>query len=386
MVKIIKQDFQHILAACLLYIVLSPYFVWNLQHFFIFQPIVSGLLALLFLKNNAIKKDSSLFVYLIFLLVVYFLNAGLSFAGFLFMGLSVFLPFGKQDFSQKVFHYFVNIYSILIAISSMVWIGVLLGFVSPIGSIEPGGAKTTVFNLYPFVVAANSTDIFRFCGFFDEPGAVGTMSSILLYILNFNYKDWKTYALLLSGFLSLSLFFYVVIILFFAIKSINHVNIKHALVLTILLGVFYNATKDNELFADRIWDRLEWDSGKGSLSGDNRLDDEADKIFNQKKYSWAYWFGDSEIEKYESAFEGSSSYKVIVLRAGMVFFILYLLFFILMAAKYTDKKHLLIFTVLLLAVEFQRPWMFGMGYFFLFPYYAKYCKLSPVSFKIKNRF
>ena len=374
MIRIIRQDFQPLLAACLLYLILGPYFVWELDKTVLFQPALAGIFAVLFVKNNAIKNDRFLFVYLFLLLVYYFVSAGLSFAGFIFTGLSIFAPFGKSVFSQRVFHYFVNIYSLLIAISSFVWIGVLCGIVMPIGTIDPGGEKTTIFNLYPFVVSANSTDIFRFCGLFDEPGAVGTMNSILLYILNFNFKDWKTYILIFSGILSLSLFFYVVISLFFIIKSISQINIKLILIVSVLLGLFYYSTKDDELIADKIWNRLEWDSKKGSISGDNRMHYEANKIYNSKKYSFAYWFGDSEINKYEATFEGSSSYKVIVLRSGMIFFMSYLLFFVIFASKYTNRRHLLLFTALLLAVEFQRPWMFGMGYLFLFPYYAKFCK------------
>lgn len=374
MLRIIRQDFQPLLAACLLYIILGPYFVWELDKTFLFQPVIAGVFALLFIKNNAIKYDRILFAYLFFLLVYYFVSAGLSLAGFIFTGLSIFAPFGKAEFSKKVFHYFVNIYTILIAISSVVWIGVLCGLVMPIGTLEPGGEKTTIFNLYPFVVSANTTDIFRFCGLFDEPGAVGTMNCILLYILGFSFKDWKTYFLLFSGFLSLSLFFYVAIVLYFIIKSFSQLNLKLIIILSVLLGLFYFSTKDNELIADRIWNRIEWDSSKGSIAGDNRMHDEANKIYKSKKYSFAYWFGDSDIKRYEATFEGSSSYKVIVLRSGMIFFISYLMFFIVLARKYTKRTHLLLFIALLLAVEFQRPWMFGAGYLFLFPYYVKFCK------------
>lgn len=358
------------LSACLLYAIIGPYFLWGLIEFPYFIPFLSGLLAIIFLKFSEIKRYFAYYIFILFLLIIYSLKANVSIGGFVVMSFSLILPFAKTSFSQRVFNIFVNIYTILISVSSIVWIFVLLGVVPSIGTIEPT-LKDHGYIIYPFVVKTNTLEFFRFNGLFDEPGVVGTFNAIFLYILGFKKSDWRIYPLLLSGLLSLSLFFFLCVALYFIVANFEKINFKSFALFAILLGVFYVTTKDNELISSTIWERLEWDSDSGSISGDNRLNEDADAIYERKKGTLDYWFGDSELQQHEEAFKGSSSYKVVVLRSGMVFFLLYLLFFILLARKYSGRRIPLLFLVLLIIVEYQRPWLFGTGYFFLFPYFAR---------------
>lgn len=362
-----------LLAAVLLFVVFEPYFVWGLMSNRIIMGAVNALLALLFFMNNTIRKNQPYFLFITFVMVIYCFTTGVSFLGFINIGFGLFLVFGKEDFSKKTFSIFVNIYSGIILMSSLVWIGVLFGVVSPIGSIDAqNDFKTYDYTLYPLTVQMNMWQAFRFCGPFDEPGVVGTTNIILLYIIGMKAKDWKTYALILSGALSLSLFFYAGVFLFLLIKNITKLRIIHLLLFALFAIAFYSLTKDNEIFSERIWERVEWNKDEGTIAGDNRMVGDANRIYNSKKWTLDWWFGDRNFKEHSSAFEGSSSYKVVILRCGMICFALYILFFLLYAHKYCNRQKFILFSVLFIITIFQRPWMFGIGYLFLFPYFARF--------------
>ena len=366
-----KLDVEPILAACLLYVIIGPYFVWGILKIKVLYVLICSVVSLLFIKNNEIGKNTALFSYIFFVVIFYCLRKGLNINGFYVTSLGIFLPFGKELFAKKVFNCLINIYSVFIALSTIVWIFVLLNLVPSIGTLEPTDQfKIYNYNVYPFVIQINYTDFYRFCGLFDEPGVVGTFNAIFLYILGFKKDDWKTYALFLSGVLSFSLFFYLSVFAFFAINSILKLNLKAILLVVAFSFVFYGVTKDNVIISEMVWNRLEWDDSKGGIVGDNRVKDNAEELYNKKKYTMDYWFG-THNERELQYFEGSSTYKYVVLSCGMIFFVIYILFFALLALKYLKGKQLVLFLFLFLSTIYQRPWMFGMGYFFLFPYYAK---------------
>lgn len=322
-----------------------------------------------------VKRNSRLLIYLVLVAILYGLLVDLNINGFIAIGLSLFLPFGKEEFSRKVFDYFANFYSVIISVSAFVWIFVLLNKLSPLGTLEPIDPYSPInYSVFPFVVRSNGESFFRFCGLFDEPGVVGTFNAILLYILGFNIKDWRTYALILSGILSLSLFFYVMVFGYYAINNILKINVKAVLLVTIIVSAFYIITKEDVFFNEMLWERIEWDDSKGGVAGDNRTNDNASDLYKSKMFTSDYWFGSSNKKDLEY-FEGSSSYKAVVLSCGMICFSLYVIFFILMALNRKKGIHLILFLFLLLATFYQRPWMFGMGYLFLFPYYARYDRI-----------
>ena len=80
----------------------------------------------------------------------------------------------------------------------MVWLLLFFGIPVPGKIIAPLNAvKTYNYIAYPFLVIPNylgaGLDVYfqslRFCGPFDEPGVVGTIAGLMLYIDNFNLKD-----------------------------------------------------------------------------------------------------------------------------------------------------------------------------------------------------
>lgn len=363
------------LTAILLYLNLNPYFIWGLVKGGYFGLLVAFLIGIIYFSKADFKKRSNtkVLLYLIILLFFYWITTGISIGGFLIFSCCLFLPIAKAEFSEKVFRCFSIIYSIIIAISSVVWIFVLLGLINPISYIPPlNDLKTGLYSVYPLAVSMPGAHFYRFCGPFDEPGLVGTFSGILLYIMGFDKKDWRSYALLVSGCLSLSLFFFLLIIIRLCYIGVLKRHYFIFLLSAVFMIFFYNATKDDEIISNRVWERLEWNESEGTFSGNNRVvDDAAKKFYEDRKGTFKYWFGDRNLGYNAKLFEGSSSYKAIVVRSGMLFFICYILFFAYLGIRQIHNiVDFIIYITMVLVVIYQRPWMFGLGYFFLFPYFA----------------
>ena len=133
------------------------------------------------------------------------------------------------------------------------------------------------------------------------------------------------------------------------------------------VGTFYLATKDNEVLDELVYSRCEWDEDAGSFAGDNRFTDNVNTYYNSIKGTSSYYFG-LDVKKLEAVVdEGSYGYKIAVMRYGMVFFALYIVFFLWFAVK---KKlspiNFCLFVFVLIATLYQRPNLYDIVYVFLF--------------------
>ena len=89
----------------------------------------------------------------------------------------------------------------------------------------------------------------------------------------------------------------------------------------------------------------------------------------------AFWFGSpkSEVERFWKLVGETSSYKVIVLNSGMIFLILYLLFFVILAKKHkTNNKAFILFILVLVANTYQRPDIYSIVMIFIYSYFARW--------------
>lgn len=76
--------------------------------------------------------------------------------------------------------------------------------ISPLNTI-----KSYEYIQYPFLVVSQVSDFvyFRFCAYYDEPGVVGSIASLLLIGNRFNLRLWENWPILIAGLFSFSLFF-----------------------------------------------------------------------------------------------------------------------------------------------------------------------------------
>lgn len=372
-------------SAIILFYMSAPYFVWHGFFGSIYvKTILAFILGGLFFVNR--RKQTGFEISLFFLLfgtmIVYFVVSRRNFNFFLSLFPVVLVPFTKESFSRIVFRQFINIFVLMLALALVFWLFALLGIVSPYKTIPPLNVlKTHDYFVFPFFVSPAGSPTIRFYGPFDEPGVVGTLCGILLCIEKFNLKNAKSIILLIAGLCSLSFFFYILVgvyfILYFAFrkKSIS----KTLLMALFAAGVFYTI-QQVPVLNETLGIRFEWDAEKGTFVGDNRINSEfVQATFEQIRGTKQFWFGIDDKEDYLDSVAGSSSFITVIVLYGMVFTILYLLFFVLYALYYRESWwSVLLFIFAFFATIYQRPNTFNIIYVYLFTYLAKMDRIEKI--------
>lgn len=348
------------LLAILLFSRCLPYFLWNIEDISrITCSILIPLICIPYLKFD--KWNFA--VFLIFLLSFIFLgisreNDFISLANILTLSL---IPLLKRNFVITVFHYFKYIFTIFLLLSLVNFLLVLLFDIPASGIIEPiNSLKSYQYNTYLFLIVPTETQYqFRFHGLFDEPGVIGTLSAIFLFTDKFKIKGWKNFILFVGGFLSFSLFFFIIVLVFKAIAS----KIKHLPLFIITIFIVYFSTYN--LLYDYIWWRFEWDFYKTGLMGDNRTNETIKMAIAESMFSYNYFFG-HKID-FPNHFLGEASIYVTIFRYGILFVFTNIIGYIVLAYKYLKKeKYILLITILFVILTFyQRPGLFDHVYIFL---------------------
>ena len=351
------------LAAVLFFLMLQPVFVWRVNMFFITYLLVF----ILILNYDISRKNNILFFFLLLILSIVPIHGGRNIFGLLSVILFAFIPFVKVNFLNKTYRVFKLIFVIITAISLFIWIGLFLGISFPSTVVPPlNDLKTYNYLSYTFlVVPAHFSSFGRFCCVFDEPGAVGTYSLILLYISNFDFKRIDNIIILIAGLFSLSLFFYIALFIFLCCNLFLTSNSFKARFITILSIVIFSISIFNiPILKEAIGVRIEYDSSTGKLVGDNRSGKELDDYIESIKGTNKFYWGDSdEIIEY---FAGHAGLQTAILKYGIIFIFLYFIFFLCFAYSKTTKRNLFLFMILLLATLYQRPGFVNPGYLFLF--------------------
>ena len=262
----------------------------------------------------------------------------------------------------------------------------MMGVLHSIGTLSPlDETKTGIYGtywVYPLCVS-QGLDI-RFYGPFDEPGVVGTVSALLLFCNRGTLRSFKSIVLLLTGMFSLSLFFYIIVIVYYLLFGVSKLNRSKSIVVALsLFAGFYFLTRNNDTMRSVLWDRFLWDSSIGAIAGEDRMRGN-DDVFDRIRGTSEYWYGVKDKDAYLSQVEGSSSYKNVIALNGMFFFILYILFFISYGLIHkTNNVSFVVYLIVFFATIYQRPGLFSFVWFFLFTYMARLDKISNT--KIASR-
>lgn len=359
------------LIGVILIVLMQPYFVWT-------WPVqiklaIQAIPVAFFLINNNFKdghQNVIFFAFFFFLLLFTCLNQGLALAYSLFILSFAIFPFANNEYALCVYTSFRKVLSAFLLISLIVWVFVRLGFDVPYNVIEPlNSLKPYNYNQYPFLVQSNSLeDLFRFYGPFDEPGVIGTVCAMILYVEGYNMKDFFNIPLLITGLCTFSLFFIVVTMLFLGFRLVKRPKYIFASIIAFLF--FYYYTKDIDEFQYLLYDRLEYNTNTRSFEGDNRATSEFKAYYNSIKGTSTYYFGaDPNVV---AKFSGNAGYRNAVLKYGAIFCFLYLVCFFGYALSLGLKgRKLLIFAFLFLSVLYQRPGFLDPVYIFLFVQYIK---------------
>lgn len=362
--KILKYLFSiEGLVAFLFFLMLKPVFVWGTNLFFITYLLI----LILFLNYEKSRRNNKMLIFLLLILSIGPIHDGKNLFGILSAVIFAFIPFVKENFLKKSYRIFKLIFVVITAISLLIWIGLFLGLSFPSKVIPPlNDLKMYNYLSYTFlVIPMNFAEIGRFSCVFDEPGAVGTYSLIMLFISNFNLKKYDNIIILIAGICSLSLFFYVSLFFFLCYKVFFVGNSFKARLITIPLIVsFVISVLTVPVLKEAIGARIEYDKSTGKFVGDNRSGELLDNHIESIKGTNAYFWGDSD-ENIEY-FAAHAGLQTAILRYGVVFIILYFIFFFCYAYFRTSKRELVLFMILLCATLYQRPAFVNSGYLFLF--------------------
>ncbi len=375
--KIYPSKILPFIVGLLIFLNLQPYFVWSLiSNNYIRLSVDFITLGLLALK---LRKFSNVdFNFFVFLFITLFLMAffnGLNAFGMISTIILVIIPFTSHGFLKDSYTYFVRIYTIIMFLSMIVLLLLVLNIHLPYQIIPPlNTLKPYQYTAYPFLVIpgygiTEIPQLGRHCGPFDEPGVVGTIGLIILYIEKFNLRKLQNIIILISGIISFSLFFYVASLLFaLYYVFVNKTKKIYRLLTIVSLSFVIFVSLDNELLSGYIWNRIKWDSEKESIAGDNRALDGLDKYFESIKGTKVYYFGLGLYNKeLMTSFDRSAGYRNAILRYGFVSSALYCLFFFLFAYKQIGyRREYLLFLLIFITTLYQRPGLLLIHYIYLF--------------------
>lgn len=384
----IVAKFPQIAFAVLLFFRLCPYFIWGiLSQSYSFQTLIDFIIIAFAFCNTYTFRGKKLFItdsdtllFIIFAIATFvhtIVNGG-SIFGFLAMSSFVFLGFLNKDYVKDVLVIFTKIYTIILSLSFVSWILANIGLMPSMGIIDHY-SEPRQYDHYPLCISEAGLLInIRFYGVFYEPGLLGTVNALLLFINQFNMKNWKNIILLITGLCTFSMFFYLVafcyLVYYFAFIRKKSWFVCLLIILPIIA---YYATKDNLVISELLWQRIEWDKNEHRFSGDNRsLADggiDISDYYNSIKGTSEYWWGVKDKQGFKDYVAGSCTYKSIIAVSGIVYFVLFCSFFVLYGLIHPrNKKEILFYFFLFGSVMYQRPFEYNAFWIFIMCACAKF--------------
>lgn len=356
-----KEDILPLFFVIILFFSLSPFYLWR------YQTVVYYVVAIGFVLWGLWKRPEGLNSWSFLLLFVFYTYATLyqyrvNFNGMVmtFLPLLVFLidtSRWPKIYDKFNFFYSLTLIPSLIVYFLVFWIGISLPFsiINPLNVL-----KDYQYYAYPFLVATdNLIQGIRFCGYYDEPGVVGTVSGVLLIINKLNFRDWKNYPLLISGIFSFSLFFYVLIIVYVFLWESKKIKI-FVVVFVAILSLFI-LSFDNP-FVELIYDRVFSDDEYG----DNRTLPEFVSFWKKYCDSDLFFVGCGRNYANLVADPGGASYKHMIVDHGIIMTTVYAIaFFTHYISLKLSTRNLFLMLFIFVSVIYQRPYIFSLFYLFL---------------------
>lgn len=337
MQNVIKKSFFSnisIIFAILIALYSSmPYFVWPILKV---KVLLLGLFLLsrFFLLKRYTLSTNKLPLYICLLLYIYIYTFHASSLGEIFSTFFTrFLPllfvllFSTVE--KKLFlKHITNLYAVIVLISLFFYILWFAGINLPSTMLytHPESFYSHFTSYYFFIIKGDLGIFTRFQSVFTEPGHLGMIMALLLYINSYNYRKWQCWVFLISLLWSFSLAAYIlfmigVIIYKIAVsKKIIVAFIKTILIIFLLttMSISFYLTYPDTLFSTLILSRVELDKEQG-ISGNNRNDASFMKYYKEFQNKNTYYFGIGPEEYSKLPFTGgNSSYRVFIVQYGLI--------------------------------------------------------------------
>lgn len=299
----------------------------------------------------------------------------------------------KEEDRAFLFRTMIKCFAIMVLPSLIYFLLELVGVRMPSTVLQSPQLAKSVRGLYYSkyflgLIIRESTigQIDRFCGIFDEAGYIGSMCALFIASgygrIN---RKWIT-LLFVEGFLSFSMAFYLIIVIFIIVKAFIKGALRFALTLlsiVMLLFLFLNVNFSNPSI-QRLQSRIDLTSS--FLIEDNRLSQNAQSEFNQyiENGGIELWLGNGMNAANEnSRIYGSSSYMMVFYDYGILGILLYYGVFAVYAYRHRTKQ-ILPFLVPFIASIYQRPYIFTMTYFVIFCCTISFMESTDITEKTKR--
>jgi len=362
-IRSLTQKYNTIIITAYIISQSRTWFVWTILPYINF--LFSFIFIILFFINSNRKislSDSSLLA--LILVMAYFLCREIA-GGIHGTTIITFLVclnsfFFYEEEKRKTIEYLTNILAVIVVFSLPFWLFHV--FVSPLPVINRFDLhiinKSVIMDNHFFFVAVHNYDLFRFYSLFDEPGVLGTLGSLLLFINRYDFKKKQNILILIGCIFTYSFAFYLLTLFgmfYFYSKSIKKIFLL--LLLVICIGGFLLVMLKNEtVFQIQVVSRFSsLNTGVISKRAGNRaasfFDDfiKSNELFYGKGKRWLS-------ENYLRIGVGGDSYYYFIVEYGMIGTILLLLLYI---SLIRDINKDTIFLLLMFMLSFlQRPQAF----------------------------
>lgn len=354
------------LAAGLLFLLTSPMWVWGINQ--LFMAFFSIMIFLVSFPKIKLAKSSKWMSFAFFLQIIFLwvaiVTEKTNLNGFivLFMTIlaysTIFLC--EKEYWKLVIDKFVIILAILLIPSLIEYVLIsFLGVNIPYHYITECPVNPErdyyIYNFNAYLVDNILLDRVRFFGFFDEPGVVGNVMMVLLFVQKFNFRKWHNIVLLLAGVFSFSLTFFFALMAYYLIVGGIKTKLSFIILAVVLVALFY----DNPIVEDLIFSRMAIEDGQ--LAGYNREGADFDSWFSHRTVSEYFFWG------YSGNVEYAASWKWALVRWGIVPCFLYVFSIFLSAVQSRlHLRDLALVLIILVIIFIQRPFFMNFLYAFIF--------------------
>lgn len=383
------QDITYVVVAIMIFLTIDPFFVWSSFAGGIgvtlnkgFQLLAIGLLVWqLFLKPIPLHK----FLCAVVMLAIFLFYA--AFTGvksgtthplvignilvYLFYALNV---MADRKLLVKSFDILRTIFAVILAYTLVIHILLLIGVPIPYSVLQSGEAGRAAEGrqfyhnyLGCLLINNNYSLLYRFTSVFTEPGVVGTFCAFFLAADGCRLKNNKRNVIfLISGILSLSVAFYVMLVLIYALKALRNGGYKlfaGLVAIVILYFVFLNIPFSNPSMV-HLQERLT--ITEEGLSGDNRIKEDAEAEYQRflkgDLKTVLLGYGAPNSKKTAAAWQNTASYKESVYYLGILGYGLMIAWFILtplICYRTKDRKKdamMYSYMTIFILSQYQRPY------------------------------
>ncbi len=258
----------------------------------------------------------------------------------------------------------IKIYSLILLVSLIGFTLKTVGVELPYSILNNPNPFYSAYKNYYFFTGYQDLDLFtRFTGIFAEPGHVGMISAILLYVNGFSLKRASnvimTIALIwsfsLAGFLiyAIGLTIYLILKSNYPIRVLMKVMLGFGCIVGVAIATY--SPSNDDIVTQLILKRLEFDSSKG-LAGNNRNTGNFDNIYSNFMQNHKVVIGMGS-EEYGRKFYGTanSSYKTFIMEYGWGATVMLLLFMLLCLIVFPSRIGFGLFCLIVISF-IQRPY------------------------------